>query len=118
MIVGAVYDRALFLESTKYARSQTAPTRDWLLIRQAPKRVRANKVPIWIRVRFDHVCDDVASQAATHGQFRKICLFRANYYGYEAVSRILRVLIGHEGSHLDRRGDGFRAASRVSPSVL
>src|SRR5215471_7436464 len=24
--VGAVYDRALFLESTKYARSQTAPT--------------------------------------------------------------------------------------------
>jgi len=26
IFVGAVYDRALFLESTKYARSQTAPT--------------------------------------------------------------------------------------------
>src|SRR5215831_5424026 len=27
-LVGAVYDRALFVESTKYARSQTAPTAD------------------------------------------------------------------------------------------
>jgi hypothetical protein len=26
--VGAVYDRAVFLELTKYARSQTAPTED------------------------------------------------------------------------------------------
>jgi hypothetical protein len=36
MLVGAVYDRALFLESTKYARSQTAPTAYSSLLGQAP----------------------------------------------------------------------------------
>ena len=36
MFVGAVYDRALFLESTKYARSQTAPTADSSLLGQPP----------------------------------------------------------------------------------
>ena len=36
MSVGAVYDRAVFLESTKYARSQTAPTADSSLLGQAP----------------------------------------------------------------------------------
>jgi hypothetical protein len=35
MSVGAVYDRALFLETTKYARSQTAPTGDSSLLGQA-----------------------------------------------------------------------------------
>jgi hypothetical protein len=34
--VGAVYDRAFFMESTKYARSQTAPTVDPSLLGQAP----------------------------------------------------------------------------------
>jgi hypothetical protein len=34
MFVGAVYDRALFLESTKYTRSQTAPTADSSLLGQ------------------------------------------------------------------------------------
>jgi hypothetical protein len=37
MSVGAVYDRAPFLESTKHARSQTAPTGDSPLLRQAPR---------------------------------------------------------------------------------
>jgi hypothetical protein len=37
MSVGAVYDRAPFLESTKYARSQTAPTGNSLLFGQAPE---------------------------------------------------------------------------------
>jgi len=36
MSVGAVYDRALFLESKKYARSQTAPTATSPLLGQAP----------------------------------------------------------------------------------
>jgi hypothetical protein len=36
MFVGAVYDRAPFLESTKYARSQTAPTANAPLLGQAP----------------------------------------------------------------------------------
>jgi hypothetical protein len=36
MLVGAVYDRALFLESTKYARSQTAPTAHWSFLGEAP----------------------------------------------------------------------------------
>ena len=33
--VGAVYDRAFFMESTKYARSQTAPTWDLRLLGHA-----------------------------------------------------------------------------------
>ena len=37
MPVGAVYDRAFFLESTKYARSQTAPTEEQALLGQALK---------------------------------------------------------------------------------
>ena len=37
MFVGAVYARALFLKSTKYARSQTAPTADSTLLGQALK---------------------------------------------------------------------------------
>jgi hypothetical protein len=37
MSVGAVYDRAPFLESTKYARSQTAPTGNSPLLGQAPR---------------------------------------------------------------------------------
>src|SRR5262245_29789899 len=45
--------------------------------------------------------DDVASTAVGPRQSRKICLFRANYSGYEAVFRILRVLIEHVGSHGD-----------------
>jgi hypothetical protein len=36
MSVGAVHDRAPFLESTKYARSQTAPTGNSPLLGQAP----------------------------------------------------------------------------------
>src|SRR5262249_3439597 len=38
MSVGAVYDRAAFLGSRKYARSKTAPTADSLLLGQAPRR--------------------------------------------------------------------------------
>jgi hypothetical protein len=37
MSVGAVYDRAPFLESTKYARSQTAPTANAPLFGPAPR---------------------------------------------------------------------------------
>jgi hypothetical protein len=52
MSVGAVYDRALFLESTKYARSQTAPTANAPLLGQAPKgRGPASpvKCSIWLQ---------------------------------------------------------------------
>jgi hypothetical protein len=37
MFVGAVYDRAVFIESGEYARSSTSPTGDSPLLGQAPE---------------------------------------------------------------------------------
>jgi hypothetical protein len=51
MSVGAVYDRAPFLESTKYARSQTAPTANAPLLGQArgggDKSTKAQDFQLW-----------------------------------------------------------------------